>query len=134
MLEHLDRILGSANARARVRGSLQGQPEAWGVGYFRKFMIYYVRRHPKRKLVMQTLIRAKTRAEVEAGINTWYGVPGNATLLSGTEKRANRDRDPSSQVQNSALGGPTKRDESRLGTQIGVPGVGGPYNGETGHE
>jgi hypothetical protein len=35
-------------------------------------MIYYVRRHPKRKLVMQTLIRAKTRAEVEAGINTWY--------------------------------------------------------------
>jgi nifR3 family TIM-barrel protein len=59
MLEHLDRVL-------------QGYPEAWGVSYFRKFMIYYVRRHPKRKLVMQTLIRAKTRAEVEAGINTWY--------------------------------------------------------------
>jgi nifR3 family TIM-barrel protein len=61
MLEHLDRVL-------------QGYPEKWGIGYFRKFMIYYVRRHPKRKLVMQTLIRAKTRAEVEAGINAWYRV------------------------------------------------------------
>ncbi|MCU0585866.1 MAG: tRNA-dihydrouridine synthase [Desulfobacterales bacterium] len=59
MLEHLDRIL-------------RGYPEAWGIGYFRKFMIYYVRRHPRRKLVMQTLITAKTRTEVEAGINTWY--------------------------------------------------------------
>ena len=60
MLEHLDRVL-------------QGYPETWGIGYFRKFMIYYVRRHPKRKLVMQTLIRARTRVEVETGINTWYG-------------------------------------------------------------
>jgi tRNA-dihydrouridine synthase B len=61
MLEHLGRVL-------------QGYPEKWGIGYFRKFMIYYVRRHPKRKLVTMSLIRAKTRAEVEAGINTWYRV------------------------------------------------------------
>jgi tRNA-dihydrouridine synthase B len=60
MLEHLDRVL-------------QGHPEKWGIGYFRKFMIYYVRRHPKRRHVLQTLIRAKTRTEVEAGINAWYG-------------------------------------------------------------
>jgi tRNA-dihydrouridine synthase B len=59
MLEHLDRVL-------------QGYPEKWGIGYFRKFMIYYVRRHPKRKQVVLTLIKAKTRAEVEAGINAWY--------------------------------------------------------------
>ena len=72
MLEHLDRILGSPHAKSRVRGSLQGNSEKWGVGYFRKFMIYYVRRHPKRKQVVLTLIKAKTRAEVEAGINSWY--------------------------------------------------------------
>ncbi len=59
MLEHLDRIL-------------QGYPEPWGIGYFRKFMIYYARRHPKRKQVVVALIKAKTRAEVEAGINAWY--------------------------------------------------------------
>jgi len=59
MLEHLDHIL-------------QGYPETWGVGYFRKFMIYYARRHPKRKQVVVTLIKAKTRAEVEAGIKAWY--------------------------------------------------------------
>jgi nifR3 family TIM-barrel protein len=62
MLEHLDRVL-------------TGYPEAWGIGYFRKFMIYYVRRHPKRKLVLATLMRAKTRPEVEAGIKTWYAGP-----------------------------------------------------------
>ncbi len=74
MLEHLDRILASPNAKSRVRGSRlpQPNPEKWGIGYFRKFMVYYVRRHPQRKQVMQTLIKAKTRAEVEAGINAWY--------------------------------------------------------------
>ena len=63
MLEHLDRVL-------------QGYPEQWGIGYFRKFMIYYARRHPKRKQVVLALIKAKTRVEVEAGINTWYGEEG----------------------------------------------------------
>ncbi len=72
MLEHLDRILGSPNAKSRVRGSRGGHPEKWGIGYFRKFMLHYVRRHPKRKQVVQTLIKAKTRAEVEAGIDAWY--------------------------------------------------------------
>lgn len=60
MLEHLGRVL-------------QGYPEKWGIGYFRKFAIYYVRRHPKRKLVTVALIDAKTRVEVEACINAWYG-------------------------------------------------------------
>ena len=72
MLEHLDRILGSPNAKSRVRGSSQRSSEAWGIGYFRKFMIHYARRHPKRKQVVLTLIKARTRAEVEAGINAWY--------------------------------------------------------------
>ena len=44
------------------------------------------------------------------GRSMGVGFPGNATLPSGIEKRANQDRDP-------------KRDESRLGTQIGVPGI-----------
>ncbi len=80
MLEHLDRILASPSAKGRVRKSVEGNhgglplpnTEKWGIGYFRKFMIYYVRRHPKRRQVMQTLIKAKTRAEVETGINAWY--------------------------------------------------------------
>jgi nifR3 family TIM-barrel protein len=59
MLEHLDRVL-------------QGYPEQWGIGYFRKFMIYYARRHPQRKQVVLALIKAKTRVEVEAGIEEWY--------------------------------------------------------------
>jgi len=63
MLEHLDRVH-------------QGYPEKWAVGYFRKFMIHYVRRHPKRKQVLLTLMKAKTRTEVEAGINTWYTAAG----------------------------------------------------------
>jgi len=59
MLEHLDRVL-------------QGYPEKVGISYFRKFMMYYSRRHPQRKQVVVSLIGAKTRAEVEAGIDTWY--------------------------------------------------------------
>jgi nifR3 family TIM-barrel protein len=59
LLEHLDRVL-------------QGYPEKWGIAYFRKFMIHYVRRHPKRKHVALSLINAKTRTEVEAGIQAWY--------------------------------------------------------------
>ena len=59
MLEHLDRVC-------------QGYPEVWATGYFRKFMLHYVRRHPKRKQVQLALMKARTRAEVEAGINAWY--------------------------------------------------------------
>ena len=59
MLEHLDSIL-------------RHYPEAKGVGYFRKFVARYVRRHPRRKQVQMTLMAARTRAEVEAGIDAWY--------------------------------------------------------------
>lgn len=59
MLEHLDRIF-------------QGYPEHRAIGYFRKFLVYYARRHPKRKLVLQTLMHARTRTEVHAGIDAWY--------------------------------------------------------------
>ena len=59
MLEHL-------------QGTLQGYPEQLGVGHFRKFAVGYARRHPKRKQVVVTLLKAKTRAEVEAAINIWY--------------------------------------------------------------
>lgn len=59
MLEHLDRIL-------------TGYPEKVGIGYFRKFMIHYVRRHPQRRHVQLTLMKAQTRAEVETGIHAWY--------------------------------------------------------------
>jgi hypothetical protein len=34
--------------------------------------VYYTRRHPKRKQVLLALLKAKTRTEVEAVINTWY--------------------------------------------------------------
>jgi len=59
MLEHFHRIC-------------QGYPEKKAVGYFRKFVVRYARRHPNRKQVLLTLMQAKTRAEVEAGIDTWY--------------------------------------------------------------
>jgi len=59
ILEHLDRVL-------------QGHPEKWAVNHFRKFIVYYTRRHPKRKQVLLALLKAKTRTEVEAVINTWY--------------------------------------------------------------
>jgi tRNA-dihydrouridine synthase len=59
MLEHFHRIL-------------QGYPEKKAVGYFRKFVVGYARRHPQRKQVLLTLMKARTRAEVEAGIDTWY--------------------------------------------------------------
>jgi tRNA-dihydrouridine synthase B len=63
MLEHLDRVL-------------QGYPEKRGVHYFRKFAVHYARRHPKRKHVTLALIKANTRAEVEAGIDAWYADSG----------------------------------------------------------
>jgi tRNA-dihydrouridine synthase B len=59
ILEHLDRVL-------------QGYPEQWGINYFRKFIIHYARRHPKRKQVLLSLLKVKTRPDLEAGIHTWY--------------------------------------------------------------
>ncbi|UCC96604.1 MAG: tRNA-dihydrouridine synthase [Phycisphaerales bacterium] len=59
MLEHFERML-------------QGHPEKRAVRKFRKFVVGYVCRHPKRKPVQMSLMKAKTRAEVEAAIDTWY--------------------------------------------------------------
>ena len=58
MLEHFRRIC-------------QSYAEKRAVGYFRKFVVGYARRHPKRKQVLLGLMKAKTRAEVEAGIAAW---------------------------------------------------------------
>jgi tRNA-dihydrouridine synthase B len=60
MLEHFHRVL-------------QGHPEKRAIGYFRKFMIRYARLHPNRKQVTITLMKAETRAAVEAGIDALYG-------------------------------------------------------------
>jgi len=63
LLEHLARVA-------------EGYPEHRAVGYFRKFLVYYVRRHPKRKQVVQALLKARTRKEVETVICEWYGEDG----------------------------------------------------------
>ena len=69
MLEHLERVL-------------QGYPEHRAIGYFRKFLVYYARRHPRRRRVLQTLMKAKTRSEVEAGIREWYSdIPRGAARV-----------------------------------------------------
>jgi tRNA-dihydrouridine synthase len=65
LLEHLDRVL-------------EGYSEPRAIGYFRKFVVYYARRHPKRKHVLQTLLKAKTRSEVQAGIKEWYSAAAPA--------------------------------------------------------
>jgi tRNA-dihydrouridine synthase B len=59
MLEHFERIL-------------QDHPEKKAVGIFRKFAVGYVCRHPRRKPVLISLMKARTRADVEDAINTWY--------------------------------------------------------------
>ncbi len=69
ILEHFHRVL-------------QGYPESWAVNHFRKYIIYYVRRHPKRKQVLLALLKARTRDEVEAEIHAWY------TDASGAEPGA----------------------------------------------
>jgi tRNA-dihydrouridine synthase B len=61
ILDHLDAVL-------------EGYPERRGVNYFRKFLVQYARRHPKRKQVHLALLKAKTRRELEAGIDRWYDV------------------------------------------------------------
>lgn len=59
MLEHLHDVV-------------QDYPEKLAVTRFRKFLLGYTRRHPKRKQVLLTLLKARTRAELEAGIDAWY--------------------------------------------------------------
>jgi tRNA-dihydrouridine synthase B len=52
-------------------------PERLAVTRFRKFLVGYTRRHPKRKQVLLMLLKARTRAEVEAGVETWYKNTGD---------------------------------------------------------
>jgi tRNA-dihydrouridine synthase B len=59
MLEHLDMVM-------------QGYPEKRAVGYFRKFLPSYARRHPQRKKMLPSLMKIKTRAGLEAAIEIWY--------------------------------------------------------------
>jgi nifR3 family TIM-barrel protein len=59
MLEHLDLVL-------------QNYPQRKGVCYFRKFIVGYARRHPQRRKILRALMTISTRADLEAGINTWY--------------------------------------------------------------
>lgn len=59
MLDHLD-------------WTLQGYPERRRISHFRKFAVGYTRHHPKRKQVRLALLKAKTRAELEAAISAWY--------------------------------------------------------------
>jgi tRNA-dihydrouridine synthase B len=69
MLEHLDLVAAD-------------HPEHSAIGFFRKFLVGYAKRHPKRKLVLQTLLKAKTRKEVEAEINAWYADDNWPTLVA----------------------------------------------------
>ena len=59
MLEHFEQMLGI-------------YPERKAVGNFRKFAVRYVRRHPKRKPALLSMMAAKTRAELEAALGEWY--------------------------------------------------------------
>ena len=59
ILEHFERIL-------------KDYPEKKAVRIFRKFFAGYARRRPKRKPALIALMKAKTRAEVEAALDTWY--------------------------------------------------------------
>ena len=59
ILEHFERIL-------------KDYPEKKAVRIFRKFFAGYVRRHPRRKPALLSLMKTKTRAEVETALNTWY--------------------------------------------------------------
>ncbi len=54
------------------RQMLRIYPEKKAVGNFRKFAVRYVRRHPKRKPALLSMMAAKTRAELEAAIDKWY--------------------------------------------------------------
>ena len=59
ILEHFSRIC-------------QDYPERKAVGYFRKFVAGYARLHPQRKGVLLVLMKAKTPAQVETGIDACY--------------------------------------------------------------
>ena len=59
ILEHFRRIL-------------KDYPEEKAIGIFRKYAVGYVKRHPKRKPAMMSLMKARTCSDIENAINTWY--------------------------------------------------------------
>jgi nifR3 family TIM-barrel protein len=59
MLEHFEQML-------RI------YPERKAVTNFRKFAVRYVRRHPKRKAALLSMMEAKHRDELKVAIETWY--------------------------------------------------------------
>jgi nifR3 family TIM-barrel protein len=68
MLEHLD-------------GIMQCYPPIKAICRFRKFIVRYVRRHPMRKSVLMSLVKLKSRTEIETAINVWY-----ADTCSGVQR------------------------------------------------
>ncbi|AQT69709.1 putative tRNA-dihydrouridine synthase [Anaerohalosphaera lusitana] len=59
-----------------------------GVRYFRKFAAGYCKRHPERKKAMLGIMGAKSRDEVIAQIEKWYGVNAEAILAELEQDRA----------------------------------------------
>ena len=51
---------------------LRDYPEKKAVSIFRKFAVGYVCRHPRRKPVLLSFMKAKTRTDVENAVNTWF--------------------------------------------------------------
>ena len=59
ILEHFERIL-------------KDHPEKKAIDIFRKYAVGYVTLHPERKQALKSFMKAKTRADVEKVISTWY--------------------------------------------------------------
>ena len=51
---------------------LEAYPAKKAVGYFRKFVVRYCRRHPRRKAVQLELLGSCNPDEFEAAIKQWY--------------------------------------------------------------
>jgi len=63
--------------RRGLGGALLNDPDAVidilkAVCIFRNFAVGYVCRHPRRRPVLISFMKARTRADVENAINTWY--------------------------------------------------------------
>jgi tRNA-dihydrouridine synthase B len=67
MLEHFGQIRQVYSEKDAVRK-------------FRKFIVGYARRHPERKAAQLSLVKAKMRVEVLAGIDAWYAGACSETL------------------------------------------------------
>ncbi|MBN1805452.1 MAG: tRNA-dihydrouridine synthase [Sedimentisphaerales bacterium] len=47
-------------------------PEEKAISIFRKYAVGYLKRHPKRKPAMMSLMKAGTCSDIENAVNTWY--------------------------------------------------------------